>query len=76
MSEIDKELLNDILAHAFDDMIFIMKVESDKKFTYKFINEVAKKKLGLTEEYIGQTIGELLTPEQTKFLNEQHQKSR
>lgn len=69
----DHVFVQNILLNAFDDLIFIMKVEANNQFTYKFINQVAREKLNLTDEHLGQTIAEVLTPEQTEFLNRQHQ---
>lgn len=67
----EKELLNSILMQAFDDMIFVMKVEEEMNFTYRFINQSAKKKLSIDDHYLGSTIDDTFNPVHAAFLNKQ-----
>lgn len=70
-----EKLLNDILMCAFDDLIFIMKVDLEMNFTYEFINQTAQRKLNISESQLGKTISEIFEPERADFLRKHHRRA-
>jgi diguanylate cyclase (GGDEF)-like protein/PAS domain S-box-containing protein len=68
-----EQLLNNVLLNGIQDMIYIMKVTSDREFVYYFINQAVKKYTGLTDRIIGKSIHEVLGKEKANFLLEKYQ---
>jgi diguanylate cyclase (GGDEF)-like protein/PAS domain S-box-containing protein len=54
------------------DMVFLSKVEDSGDFTYVIINERAKEYLGLTSDYSGQQIKDVLPDERWKLIYEKY----
>ncbi|WP_185806860.1 sensor domain-containing protein [Bacillus salinus] len=56
-----KDILFDIVLTYIDDLVFVMKVESDESFTYLYMNEKAYKKAGVSTEAIGKCMKDVLS---------------
>lgn len=75
MEPIKRKLLENTLRYAFTDMIFMMKIEVDDRFTYDFFNQAVREKLHFTDEQIGQSFSDVFASEQADFLQEKHRQA-
>ncbi|MCD8509914.1 MAG: PAS domain-containing protein [Bacillus sp. (in: Bacteria)] len=72
------ELLNGempLLKEVFNcisDLVFVMEVLPDETFAYAYVNEAAKKRLGMKDDIIGKTMEEILVPERVNLLNKNY----
>ncbi|WP_249365273.1 PAS domain-containing protein [Cytobacillus citreus] len=67
-------IIFDIILNHIKDMVFIMKVESGKKFSYLFANEPGLKHANLTFDFIGKTLEEVLPFEIAYPLQKEYEK--
>ncbi|TXC92194.1 EAL domain-containing protein, partial [Metabacillus litoralis] len=73
-TEIEPFIFDIILKHV-QDLIFIMKVESDNSFTYLFANEIGKIHAKLGQDYVGKTFYDFVRSEIADHLHEKYLKA-
>ncbi|WP_226666041.1 EAL domain-containing protein [Metabacillus litoralis] len=71
ISEVESFIFDVILKHV-QDLIFIMKVENDEKFTYLFANEIGKSHAKLGNNYVGKTFYDFTRSEIADHLHEKY----
>ncbi|WP_057773986.1 EAL domain-containing protein [Cytobacillus dafuensis] len=67
-------IIFEIILNHIKDMVFIMKVEAGKKFSYLFANEPGLKHANLTFDFIGKTLEEVLPFEIAYPLQKEYEK--
>ncbi|MBM7603577.1 diguanylate cyclase (GGDEF)-like protein/PAS domain S-box-containing protein [Metabacillus crassostreae] len=73
-TEIEPFIFDIILKHV-QDLIFIMKVESDNSFTYLFANDIGKIHAKLGQDYVGKTFYDFVRSEIADHLHEKYLKA-
>ncbi|MBU5214428.1 sensor domain-containing protein [Heyndrickxia oleronia] len=67
-NQFEEKMIKDIFFTQLSDMIFIMKVDSEKKFRYAFANEKAYEHANLTQEDMGKSLEEVLPEDRASHL--------
>ncbi|WP_010282869.1 sensor domain-containing protein [Bacillus timonensis] len=65
-------IIFEIILKHIKDLIYVMKVEENKTFSYVFLNEEAKGHARLTNNSLGKTLHDVLPPETADHLHEQY----
>ncbi|MFC0270707.1 EAL domain-containing protein [Metabacillus herbersteinensis] len=71
LTEIEKIIFNVILMHI-KDLVFLMKVENNRKFTYLFVNEEGKIHAKLADDYVGRELHMVMPKETADHLEKQY----
>ncbi|WP_231688016.1 sensor domain-containing protein [Bacillus sp. FJAT-18017] len=69
-----EKILYDVILKHIRDMVFIMKVDKGPSFRYIFANEIAAKRITLTDDPFGKTFQEVLPAEVAEHLQQEYEK--